>query len=297
MKKLICLILALLLLTGCASSKEPTPTEQTQAATAPTVTGSEPTVTIPTDPIPTDPIPTDPVPTDPIPTDPVPTDPIPTDPTPTDPEEQPPEEQPPEEELFQAHEKFDATVCASVVGTWSTTITLSGALQNLEMFTERTSFRLHYTFDENGYFRVWADQTEFDNAIDEFEAMVIDHMMELSFDTFKGPLVYQGVPEDQILERWMNGAELEARVEVEESVAALNLYHRFKRLLREGQYHISGGKLYTQFSEDSFEANGYIVTSTSLTLRNTNNMSVYRDICINFPWLLEKSEQNDTAEA
>lgn len=276
MKKLICTLLIFLLLAGCTNSPAPTvPSDSTQSTTAPTVT--QPPVTEP-------PV-TEPPVTEPPVTNPPVTEPPVTDPT-DDPSVDPPFEEPP----FVAHESFDATACAPLKGTWSTTITLSGALQNLEMFTERTSFQLYYTFDENGYFRAWADQTEFDKAIDDFEAMVIDHMVDLRFITFKGPLEYQGVDDEEIEARWINGPEAEARLECAESVAALNLYHRFKRLLREGQYYVSGGKLYTQLSEDSFESNGYAVSAEALDLRNTNNMSIYRDICINFPVLLMKSE-------
>ena len=265
MKKLICTLLALLLLAGCSNSSEPTtPTEAPQSTTAPTV--AEPPATEP-----------------PI-TEPPITEPPVTEPPSTEPPDDPPVEEPP----FVAHENFDAKACAPLIGTWSSTITLSGSLQNLDMFTERTTFQLYYTFDDTGYFRIWADQTEFDKAIDEFEAKVIDHMVDLRYITFKGPLEYQGVKDEEIRNRWMNGPELEARVECEESVAALNLYHRFKRLLREGQYYVSDGKLYTQLSEDKFESNGYQVSAEAINLRNTSNMSTYRDICINFPMLLMK---------
>ena len=119
---------------------------------------------------------------------------------------------------------------------------------------------------------------------------MIDHMVDLRYITFKGPLEYQGVEEEEIIRRWMNGPELEARVECEENVAALNLYHRFKKLLREGQYYVNGSKLYTQISEDTFETNSFVAQKTALTLRSTDQRGTYRDICLNFPLVLWKSE-------
>lgn len=258
MKKLICLTLALmLLLCACAAPDSPEPTTTEPPATDPTTT--EPPVT-----------------------EPPATQPPETEPQPTDPPEDP--------EPFVAHEKFDAKACSKLIGTWTVTIILDNDLQNLSLLTGETAFTLHYTFGEDGHFAAWADPAEFDKAVDDYETMVIDHMVDLSYITFMGPLEYQGVPEDEINERWLNGQEQKAREECEKSVAALNLYHRFKCLLREGQYYVSDGKLYTQIFEDRFESNSYTISGTLLTLRNTNNMSVYRDICVNFPLKLTKSE-------
>ena len=257
----------MLALAACEGTPEPT---GTTAVTQPT---PEPTATEPSI-------------TDPPITEPPITEPPDTEPSQT----VPPDDEPPIEDPAEPHEKFDAAQCASLFGTWSTTITLDGQLQNLELFTGRTTFELYYTFDENGQFKAWVDQTEFDNAIDEYEAQVIDHMVELRYITFKGPLEYQGIEEEEIMARWMNGPELEARVECEESVAALNLYHRFKNLIREGQYYVNGGKLYTQLSEDAFEASTYVAEKTALTLRNTDQLATYRDICVSFPLVFWKSE-------
>lgn len=258
MKKSICLILALaLMLALAACERAPDPA----SATADTQPTTEPTVT-------------DPPITEPPITEPPVTEPPVTEPPITE----PPDIEPPE-----AHEKFDAAKCAPLLGTWSTTITLDGQLQNFELFTGRTTFELYYSFDEFGYFRAYADQTEFDNAIDDYEAMVIDHMVELRYITFKGPLEYQGVPEEEIQAQWFNGPELDARVECEEAVAALNLYHRFGKLLREGQYYVDSGKLYTQLSDGTFESSTYVPEATALSLMSSSNLPLYRDICINFP--------------
>ena len=258
-KKLLCITLALMLiLSACA------------APNAPTVPATDPTVT-------------DPTVTEPPVTEPPVTEPPATEPQPTDPPADPPEP-------FVAHENFDAAACANLIGTWSVTVTLDKDLQNLSLFTGKTSFTLHYTFYEDGHFETWADEAEFTKAIDDYEAMVIDHMVDLRYITFMGPLEYQGIPEEEIKTRWQNGPEMEARSECADSVAALNLFHRFKRLLREGQYYVNEGKVYTQLSGDKFEANSYTVSGSVLTLRTTTNMSVYRDICVNFPMKLEKSE-------
>lgn len=219
--------------------------------------------------------PTAPPPTDPPPTNPPPTDPPPTDPPPTDP--------PP------AHDKFDADACAKLMGTWSVTMTLDNRLMNFEYFGGKTSFTLYYSFDENGQFSAFVDETEFENAIDTYEQLVVDHMVELRYTTFLGQLEWIGTPYDEIDILWQNGPEMEARGECEDFVATLNLYHRYAKLIREGQYYVEGGKLYTQLG-DGFEASAYVVTTSALTLTNTDNPTNYNDLGIRFPFVLKACE-------
>lgn len=261
LKKLICFILAATaLLSACAAPAPQPPTDPTEpsATTAPPVTDppvTEPPVTVP-----------------PV-----------TEPPPTEPPVDPPEP-------FIPHEKFDAAACAELLGTWTATITLDNDLQKLEAFNAKTAFTLYYTFEEDGHFFAWVEEEGFENAIDSYETAMIEHMVTLQYQTFYGLLEYQGVAPEVIESRWKNGPEAEARAECADSVAALNLYHRFKRLLRDGQYYVEGGKLYTQLSEVKFEANSFTAGKTKLTLRTTDNRGTYRDICVDFPLVFEKFE-------
>ena len=275
MKKLFCVFLALMLLSACSAAPDSAGvTNGTDATTAPTVT--EPTATEPTA--------TEPTVTEPPVTEPPTTEPPEEVEDPEDPED------PPVEIPFEPHDEFSADACASLIGTWSTKIKLTNELQYLDMFTGKTSFTLYYTFEENGRFTAWVNQDEFTAAIDDFEALMVDHMVELRYTAFRGPLEYQGLEEEAILERWGSGPEQQAREECESTVSSLNLYHRFKQLTREGQYYVSGAKLYTQVSAERFEANGYTVNGKAMTLNNTNYMSIYRDICVDFPMVFQKSE-------
>lgn len=253
MKKILCItIILMLLLTACASSAQsPATTADTQP------TNSEPVPTV--------------------------TDPPETVPPTTDPPEPP--------APFEAHEKFSAESCEALMGTWSVTVRLDWQLQNLDQFTQHTEFTLYYSFDEEGYFQSYVNQSEFDNAIDSYEAMVIEHMLLLRYEAFRGPLQYQGVPEENIRAKWEAGQKDVARQECKDSVAALNLYHRFGQLIREGQFYVEGGKLYTQVDDTTFEASGYSCTAAALTLKNTDRFMVYRPLCIRFPLKLTAVEE------
>ena len=187
-------------------------------------------------------------------------------------------------------EKFDENACAPLFGTWKTTVTMDKELLNTSYFTKKVKFDLFYTFNEDGSFAIHVDEDAFKTAIADFEGLMVDHMVELRYFTFRGPLEYQGLTEEAILEQWGKGPEQEARQECEKTVAALNLYYRFKRLLREGQYYVNGSKVYTQLSADKFESNSFTVNGKIMSLNNTNNMPTYRDICVDFPLIFNKSE-------
>ena len=257
MKKTLCItILLMLILSACSAPTEP------------------PATSIPTQPTASEPVPTV-------------TEPAQTEPPVTEPPELP--------EPFVAHEKFSTLSCASLLGTWSVKVRLDWQLQNLDQFTGHTEFTLYYSFGEDGCFRAYADQTEFDRAIDNYEAMVIEHMLDLRYAAFKGPLEYQGIPEENIVNMWKNGEKEKARQEVKDSVAALNLYHRFRQLLREGQFYVEGGKLYTQVDEDTFECSSYSCADKTLILKNTDHFSVYRPLCIRFPFYLSPCNEDAAA--
>ena len=262
MKKLLCIaILLMLLLTACTSAAQgPAPTAGTQpTVTEPTPTQTEPPVTQP----PT----TQPPTTEPV---------LPPEP-------------------FVAHEKFSAESCSKLFGIWSAKIRLDWHLQNLDQFTGYTEFTLFYSFDEDGYFEAYVDPVAFDKAIENYEKMVIEHMLGLRYEAFRGPLEYQGVPEEKIREKWESGEKEKARAEVAASVAALNLYHRFNMLTREGQYYVEGGKLYTQVDKETFETSSYSCTAKALTLKNTDRFTVYRPLCIKFPFILNHVNQDAAA--
>lgn len=250
MKKIIALLCAALILTATACAAPQDPPETT---TAPTQTDSTPPTT------------------DPPVTDPPVTDPPATDPPP-------------------AHEKFDLVACKILRGTWSTTVTLDAQLLNLQDFEEEVTFELYYSFNKHGYFTAYVDEENFENALDTYEALVVEHMVTMRYHTFKGKLEYTGPTAEEIDAMWADGPEAEARTECENFVATLNLYHRCMKLVREGQYYVEDGKLYTQLSDGAFESSGYTADGSTLTLAYTDNVAVYRPLCIDFPLIFTRCE-------
>lgn len=205
------------------------------------------------------------------------TNPIQTDPPVTDPPvTEPPTTRP------DTHELFDAITCATLLGTWSTTVTLDGSLLYLPSFEESTSFTLYYSFDVYGQFSAFVDEAEFETVLSTYEKLIIDHMVHMQYLTFKGRHEYTNTPEE-IDAMWVDGPQAQAQTDSEDFVASLNLYYRCMKLVRQGQYYSLDGKLYTQLDEGVFECNTYTVTDGTLSLTTTDNMTVYRPLGLVFP--------------
>lgn len=255
MKKLTALLLAAMILAMAACAGEP---EQTTPSTVPTV--AEPSTAPSTEPV-----------TQPT-----------TEPT-TEPSTEPPT-------LPPAHEKFDPEACASLIGTWQTTVTMDKELLSMSYFYKKVTFKLYYTFDEHGFYAVHVDEEEFNTAIETYENLMIDHMVERRFATFKGQKEWAGVSAEKIAELWAAGEEQAAREDSEKFMATLSLKWRFSQLLRGGRYYVESGVVYTELAGGDFGTNKFTVKNSKLTLRNTNNGEIYRTLCMNFPMVLTKAE-------
>lgn len=252
MKKLTALLLAAVMLLSLAACAG-TP-EQTETTTAPTVT--EPQTTPTTEPA--------------------------TEPS-TEPATEPSTEPP-------AHELFDPEVCAPLFGTWNTTVTMDKELLNTSYFYKKVTFQLYYTFHEDGTFAVHVDEEDFKAAITEFESLLTDHMVERGYATFKAEMERQGYGESRIETMWAEEEEAKQRTEAEEFMAGLNLLGRFSQLLREGQYYVADGRVYTELADGNFESSTFTVKNSKLTLKDTDNLGIYRTLCINFPLKLTSVE-------
>ena len=202
-----------------------------------------------------------------------------TDPPVTD----PPVTAPPVEDPPPAHEKFDMVATKHLRGIWATPIVLDGQLLNLTGFEEEVTFQLYYSFDKHGYFSIFLDEKAFTDALDTYESLVIEYMVDKNFHSFRGKYEYSGLTEEEILAMWAEGPEQESRQDCTEFVATLNLYHICMKLVRQGQYYIDGDQLYTQLSDTAFECNTFLWSNGSLTLKSTDNVAAYRSLRIAFP--------------
>lgn len=183
---------------------------------------------------------------------------------------------------------FDAEACAPLFGTWKTTVTIDKELLNTSYFTQKVEFDLFYTFNEDGSFAVHAEEEAFKTAIEEFEGLMVDHMVERGYATFKADMEREGYGSSRIDTMWAEGEEAKVRGNAQEFMKELDLLVRFSALLREGEYYVEEGRVYTALTEGGFESNRFAVESSELTLSDTDNREIYRTLCINFPLTLTK---------
>lgn len=246
MKKLTALLLAAAMLLGLGACA--TMPEETIPSTTP--------ITQPSVPVPTDP-PTQPTVTEPEPT---------TAPTEPDP--------------------FDPSLCAPLFGTWKTTVTMDKELLNMSYFYKKVTFDLYYTFREDGTYAVHADETKFQDAIEKYETLMIDHMVERRYTTYKADMERDGYSQSRIDKLWAEGAEAEARTDSEAFMVKLDLFGKFSQLLRQGRYYVQDGRVFLEQEDGTFESDAFAVKNSKLTLSETNNRSLYGMLCIGFPLTL-----------
>lgn len=183
-------------------------------------------------------------------------------------------------------DKFDTEACASLFGTWKTTVTMDKELLNTSYFTKKVTFDLYYTFNEDGTFAVHVDEDAFKAAIEKFEGLMVEHMVERGYATFKAEMERDGYGATRIDTMWAEGEEAKVHAESEDFMKSLDLLGRFSQLLREGKYYVEDGRVYTALPDGGYEANAFAVENGKLTLSDTDNPSVYRMLCINFPLTL-----------
>lgn len=183
-------------------------------------------------------------------------------------------------------ELFDAEACAPLFGTWKTTVTMDKELLNMSYFYKKVTFELYYTFNEDGTFAVHVIEEDFKAAIEKYESLMIDHMVERRYATFKAEKEREGYGATRIDTLWAEGAKAQARTDSEEFMKGLDLYSRFSQLLRTGKYYVEDGRVYTALADDDYESSAFTVKGSNLTLTDTDNPVIYRTLCVNFPLTL-----------
>lgn len=185
-------------------------------------------------------------------------------------------------------DRFNSELCAPLFGTWETTVTIDKELLNTSYFTKKVTFELRYIFNEDGSFAIHVDEEAFKAAIEKFEGLMVDHMVERGYATFKAEMERDGYGASRIDTMWDEGEEAKVRAESEDFIVGLDLLGRFSQLLREGKYYVEDGKVYTALPDGGYEANTFTVKKDKLTLSDTDNRGIYRMLCINFPLTLTK---------
>ena len=186
---------------------------------------------------------------------------------------------------------FDKETCAPLFGTWVTTITLDNDIQHMADFKGKVTFSLYYSFYENGVFWIHMDWEEGSSAFTEFESLMVEHMVEKGYLAFRAEKSRKGYSKAKIDAMWAESEQAKARAQYETTISQLNLFGRFQKLLRGGEYYVLDGRLYTALDGEKFESSAFTLEEGVLTLKDTDNLGAYRLLSIDFPMTLTKPEQ------
>lgn len=200
----------------------------------------------------------------------------------------------PPTEPFVPHEKFDLEFCGDVVGEWNTMIVLDGSLLNIPDLEGSSSFMLSYQFLGTGEYEI--DVHGFNDAIAEYEDLVAAYLFAGYYSKFAAECKLKGMNAEQIEEAWIGEKEEQARADALKFVADLSLAARFAALVRQGDYYVEDGRLYTANGDGTYESYAFSLVeqdglSGLLSLDDTDNPGTYRTLGIKFPLVLDPVQE------
>lgn len=184
-------------------------------------------------------------------------------------------------------DRFDPEVCAPLFGQWTLEVVLDRDLLALHQFYKTRKFDLVFTFSEDGTYTMAPDPEQFPKAMEEFQQLLEDFMVDSRYKLFQSECKLDGYGDGYITKKWEEeGLGEQVRQEVADSIAALELEQRYSVLERSGDYHVENGRLYLSREDGSFET--FVFTADKdLVLSQSNNVGFYRDLSIELPMTLE----------
>lgn len=188
-----------------------------------------------------------------------------------------------------ANDRFSWDTGAGVVGVWTHTITLDGDLFNLTEMETSVTMDLIYRLNADATYTRGMDETQYLTAIATYETAVKDFMMERLQATYFAEQERLGVKKSKIEEQWEQTQKAAAEEQATRFVEGLYLDYRFSELNSSGDYYVEDGKIWFSLENGTYEAYGFTVTGTELTITEVPDPSLYRQLNLNLPLVLKKS--------
>ena len=189
----------------------------------------------------------------------------------------------PSTEATEPPSKFDPTVCADAFGVWYSVVRLDGSQLSLRDFESDLFFNLIWVFGGTGHYNILPDPNQFDQAIADYEQLLIEYMVEGRRLIYISEAKLNGISSSKANKQWRNDHEPTARAESTAAVTALNLKVRFSQLSASGEYYIENGRLYLVPTEGTGCSMGFSSGEEGLVLVDCDNSRYYNSLSIHFP--------------
>lgn len=187
-----------------------------------------------------------------------------------------------------ANDRFDPEASAALIGSWTTTITLDGAMFNLTDMEETVEMALVYQLNADGtYFRGVAEE-EYHTAIAAYGTAVETFMVDRLYATFTAEKVIEGISKKKIAALWEETEKAAAEEQAKRFVEGLHLDYRFSQLTSSGDYYAEDELLWFSKEDGAYEPCTYTLSEEGLTITEVEDPKIYKQLKLELPLLLTK---------
>ena len=188
-----------------------------------------------------------------------------------------------------ANDRFDPEASGALIGNWTTTITLDGAMFNLTDMEETVQMTLVYQLNGDGtYYRGVAEE-EYHTAIAAYGAAVETFMVDRLYAKFTAEKIIEGISKKKIPALWEETEKAAAEEQAKRFVEGLHLDYRFSQLNSSGDYYADNEILWFSKGDGTYEPCTYTLSEEGLTINEVEDPKIYNQLKLEFPLLLTKA--------
>ena len=199
--------------------------------------------------------------------------------------------EPPTEPPTYANEKFDPAQCSDVIGEWSRTVVLDGAMFNLTDMEETVEMKFAYCLNEDGTYTRGVDPVEYRAAMTAYGEAIESFMLQQKYDTFASEqIIDEGVSKKKIPELWEQNEKAAAEEQCRRFVEDMHLEYRFSGINSSGDYYVEENTIYFSRGDGSYEACTYSFAGEVLIVEVPTNQKLYKQLKIDLPLALNNAE-------
>ena len=188
-----------------------------------------------------------------------------------------------------ANDRFDPEASAALIGSWTTTIILDGAMFNLTDMEETVEMTLVYRLNDDGTYYRGIVEEEYHTAIAAYGAAVETFMVDRLYATFTAEKIIEGISEKKIPALWEETQKAAAEEQAKRFVEGLYLDYRFSQLNSSGDYYAESDILWFSKGDGTYEPCTYTLSEEGLTITEVEDPKIYNQLKLELPLLLTKA--------
>ena len=188
-----------------------------------------------------------------------------------------------------ANDRFDPETAAELIGSWTTTITMDGAMFNLTEMEETVEMTLVYQLNADGTYTRGVEEEEYHAAIAAYGAAVEKFLIDRLYAKFTAEKLIEGIAKKKIPALWEETQKAAAEEQARRFVEGLYLDYRFSQLNSRGDYYAEAEIIWFSKTDGTYEPCTYTLSEEGLTITEVEDPKVYKQLKLELPLLLTKA--------